>query len=335
MQCRVVLLAVLGAGLFLQGCGYIGPILPPSPRIPVAVKDLSVTEVGDSIECRFTVPQSTTDSEAISKFRSIDLRSGPDLAPFDLAQWQSAAQSLPVPIARANTALDEGRPVEVSFPVSDWLGKKVAIAVRSTEKSDHYSQWSNVVHLRVIAPLDPPQIEPTAAPDGIRIDISKPQPDTKVRIFRQGPNDQQPAEIGVADGKDYTDQWAEYGVRYVYTAVAFNDDEHANAQSKPSKSKELVAVDKFAPSVPHGLTALAGASSIEVSWERSPEKDTKGYYVFRSVDGGPFERVGALVTAPTYSDNNVQSGKTYRYRVRAVDDRGNISDLSDAVEARF
>jgi fibronectin type 3 domain-containing protein len=93
--------------------------------------------------------------------------------------------------------------------------------------------------------------------------------------------------------------------------------------------------DIFAPSVPASITALAGPDSIEVSWQRSPEPDLKGYYVYRSVNGGPFERQGGLVTVPTFSDHNVEHGKTYRYEVSAVDQKNNESGKSAAAQAVF
>ncbi len=80
---------------------------------------------------------------------------------------------------------------------------------------------------------------------------------------------------------------------------------------------------------------LAGPESIEVSWQRSPEADTAGYYVYRSVDGGAFERLGDKVTLPAFSDRKVEHGKTYRYQISAVDQKKNESDRSAVVEVRF
>jgi fibronectin type 3 domain-containing protein len=72
-----------------------------------------------------------------------------------------------------------------------------------------------------------------------------------------------------------------------------------------------------------------------VSWSRSPDSDLKGYYVYRSVDGAPFERQGDLISLPTFSDHNVQHGKMYRYVVSAVDQKGNESGKSSAAEVSF
>jgi fibronectin type 3 domain-containing protein len=93
--------------------------------------------------------------------------------------------------------------------------------------------------------------------------------------------------------------------------------------------------DKFPPSVPASITALSGPASIEVSWQRSPESDLQGYYVYRSVNGAPFERKGELIAVPAYSDRHVEHGKTYRYEISAVDKKNNESDKSAPAEVNF
>ena len=83
------------------------------------------------------------------------------------------------------------------------------------------------------------------------------------------------------------------------------------------------------------MTALAGPGSIEISWQRSPEKDLKGYYLYRSVNGSSFQRVNGPLTLPTYSDRDVEHGKTYRYAVSAFDQKGNESEKSAPAEVSF
>ena len=76
------------------------------------------------------------------------------------------------------------------------------------------------------------------------------------------------------------------------------------------------------------MTATPGVNAIELAWDRNTESDFKGYNVFRSVEGGPFEKIASLIEAPTYSDHQVEVGKKYRYAVSAVDLTGNESQRS-------
>jgi hypothetical protein len=257
------------------------------------------------------------------------------VTPFDFGTWLQGTTPVAISPEQANDAANGSQPLKSTLSVSDWAGKEIALAVRTAEKDKHYSQWSNVVRLRVVEPLVPPVLEPASDPSGVKINIESFPKHGKVRIFRRGPNDQQPVEAGVADTNEFIDRGAEYGIAYTYTAAAFDNSDRANAIGKTSEPVPFTPVDSFPPSVPGNVTALAGPGSIEVSWTRGSEVDIRGYYVFRSVDGGPYERVGELATLPTFSDKDVQHGKKYSYAVAAVDLRDNESARSPAVQVSF
>jgi hypothetical protein len=335
MRYSALVYGITAAMLLIQSCGYVGPVAPPSLHIPNAIADLAAIEVGNSLEFQFTLPQQTTDYSTITKFKSIDLRVGPAVTPFNFESWSAAATAVAITPEQADLAVNESQPLKASLAVSGWAGKDVAIAVRTAQRDNHFSQWSNVIHMRVVNPLEAPAIQAEASAEGVKITVSSAPEQAKIRIFRQGPADQQPQEIGVAENSEFTDRSADYGTKYTYTALAFDDTEKANARSQVSEAATITPVDTFAPSIPGGVTVLTGTDSIEVSWEPSPERDIKGYYLFRSSDGGPIERVGGLITLPTYSDRDVQHGKKYRYQVSAVDQRNNESARSAAVEASF
>ncbi len=126
----------LASILFLSGCGYVGPIVPPSPEIPNAVSNLSVIERGDRLEIAFTAPVNTTDSRQIRKFSEIEVRIGPEPHPFRLDQWAAAAKAYEIPVPAPRDE-DDTKPVAMSYglPAADWTGQQVAVAVRSAIKS--------------------------------------------------------------------------------------------------------------------------------------------------------------------------------------------------------
>jgi hypothetical protein len=328
-------LGALAVLLFTQSCGYVGPVQPPSLHIPVAVTDLSAVETGEAIDIQFMLPRQTTDAVTIGSFHAVELRAGPDVAPFDFMTWLAGTKPVPVTTAQIDSAANESQPLRTSLPVSDWGGKHIVIAVRTAQKDTHYSQWSNVVRLRVVDPLPVPMLKLDSDPNGVKITIDPFPKNAKVRIFRRGPAEEQATEAGIADSPDYIDHGAEYGTQYTYSAVAFDDTDGANARSKPSESVSFTSIDSFSPSTPKNLTALAGPTSIELSWDRSPEPDVHGYNVFRSVDGGAFERISEAINLPAFSDANVQHGQKYSYQVSAVDVRNNESARSAPVQVNF
>jgi len=334
MRKYACLLGAAALSLWLSACGYIGPVQPPSPHIPVAIKDLKVQEVGGNLQWSFTLPSVTTDRIDIDTFHVIELRVGPDVHPFDFGVWLAGSSALTIPASQKTDEVNN-RQMNSETPIGQWEGKEVAVAVRTAERKQRFSQWSNIVHLRVIEPLTVPVLQTKSDAKGVKITLKDVPEGAKVRILRQGPSDTVPVEAGVAEGSEFIDTSAEYGTKYAYSAVAFNNDNGADAVSKPSEPVTITPKDTFPPEVPTNVAVLPGPNSIEISWERSPEPDTKGYYVFRSVNGGAFQQVGNLTALPAYSDTDVKRGNQYRYQINAIDQRGNPSGRSAPVTVTY
>jgi hypothetical protein len=333
--------ALCAAWLFSLGCGYVGPVRPPSLHLAQRVPDLGVAERGTKLEYAFTLPRTTTDGESIHSFDSIDLAVGVRPEPFDYTRWAAAAKhyevQAPEPRARKKGEDEDQTPLRIdsSIPVGDWAGKDVAIGVRTAIRSSRYSQWSNIVRLDVVEPLPRPEVRAESDPKGVKLTWTEPRPGLEYHITRRSSGNAQPLDLGAADIPEFVDAGAQYGTEYSYTVTAISTGDHKNAASEPSAPIAITPKDTFPPTVPTGVAALATPNSIEVSWERSPESDTKGYYVYRSVAGQSFERIGDLIALPTYSDRDVQSGKKYQYQVSAIDERNNESVRSSPVEVTF
>lgn len=325
--------------LLAAACGYVGPVMPPSAHIPEPVTDLSAAERGPDINCQFTLPKQTSDSAWIKRFDSIELRVGPAPEPFDMKRWAASTKPYEVPVPELPKSQDDRATTVTlarqSLPASDWAGQRVAVAVRTAAREGRFSPWSNVVTLDVVAPLSPPVVTAASDPQGAKLTWPAQQPGLKYRILRQGPKDARMVEIGVAETTGYVDSGAQYGTAYRYQVVALSTGKDSEAESAPSQVAELTPVDTFPPSTPANVTALAAPDSVEVSWERSPEADLKGYFIYRSVDGGPFTRVGDMLAVPAFSDKDVHAGHKYSYEVSAADERANESARSPAVEVAF
>lgn len=337
---RLALPLCAAAVLFSSSCGYIGPVQPPSLHLPQRVPDLTVAERGEKLNYAFTLPRTTTDGENIRSFNSIDLAIGPIPEPFEFSRWAAASKhyEIPAPEPQKKKGQDQDdKPlrVESSLPIDGWAGKHVAIAVRASIRSDRYSQWSNVIRLEIVDALKPPIIRAESDAKGAMLTWTEQRPGLQYRIIRRSAATSQPLEVGTATAPEFIDATAQYGTEYTYTVIAKETGDHKDAESEPSAPVSIVPKDTFPPTVPGGVAALATPNSIEVSWERSPEPDTKGYYVYRSVDGQNFQRVGDMLTLPTYSDKDVQSGKKYQYEISAIDERDNESARSSPAEVTF
>ncbi len=320
--------------LLLVACGYVGPVVPPSPELPSAVTNLAAVEQGNSLVITFDAPPRTTDSLAIKRFSKIDLRIGPDVTPFDFDAWGARAKAYEVPVPPTNDPdTPKPQPISKSIPVSEWQGQRVAVAVRTAVKqTGHFSQWSNRVVLDIVPPLNPPALSVQATKEGYKLSWpAEERPGAHYKVMRQGPHENAPVQIGTAEKAEYVDTTSQWDTPYTYTVVA----EQGSAESLPSQPVSITHADTFAPSVPAGVTALAGPDTVEVSWSRVTDSNLKGYYLYRSIDGGAFERQGDLLAVPAFSDHRVEHGKTYRYAVTAVSQKGYESEKSATAEVVF
>ena len=254
----------------LAGCGYVGPVLPPSPEIPAPVTDLRAVQRGGKIIIDFGTPPRTTDNVAIKHFYAVDLRIGPAVTPFDFETWAAGAREYPIepPIA---SDPDDPQPIPVSETVSaeDWTGKKVVVAVRTAErKGDHFSSWSNRVVLDVIAALAAPaEVKGESVAEGVALHWDDSGAGRAVPHFAVGtPVDKEPVVVGTADKPNYVDTTAQFDTHYEYRVVAIKGTaESACPNRLVSRPKDI-----FPPSVPGNITALAGPDTVEVSWRAQP-----------------------------------------------------------------
>ncbi len=151
----------------------------------------------------------------------------------------------------------------------------------------------------------------------------------------------------VSDPGGTLDRSAQSGVQtgaaYQYTAQRVRSltlDNHAlEIRSLQSPAVALQLRDTFPPQVPTGLAAVPGPSSIDLSWEPVPDADLAGYILYRqpvSSAGsptGPATRLNSVpTTAPSYRDETAVPGQLYAYRVSAIDNTGNESGPSIAIQ---
>jgi hypothetical protein len=140
---------------------------------------------------------------------------------------------------------------------------------------------------------------------------------------------------------EYRDTIFQFGHTYFYTVREVVQFGTGTVESADAAPIVFAAKDIFPPGAPQDLEAvavpatLASAAAIELTWTINPETDLAGYYVYRSEQSGvPGQKLNSeLLLAPTFRDMSVVTGKSYFYRVGAVDQAGNQSALSPAVEA--
>jgi hypothetical protein len=120
--------------------------------------------------------------------------------------------------------------------------------------------------------------------------------------------------------------------RYERTGVEFGTEEcfvlrsvekvaTIDLESTSSEPTCITPRDKFPPAAPKGLSIVAGAGSINLSWDANKEPDLGGYLVLRGeVPGDTLQPVTpAAISGTSFEDKTVTPGVRYVYTVVAVD----------------
>ncbi len=96
------------------------------------------------------------------------------------------------------------------------------------------------------------------------------------------------------------------------------------------------------PATPSGLSAVANNGSVSLSWNANTEDDFLEYQLFRGTSADftcndSTQINTSSLTSTSYTDNSISNDTsyTYYYKITAVDDSGNISDCSSAVQASY
>ena len=137
------------------------------------------------------------------------------------------------------------------------------------------------------------------------------------------------AEIAGATGSSYTLVEADEG-QTIRVRVSFTDD-RGHQETLTSDPTGEVAAAETVPGRPQDLAGEASAQGIKLTWNAPSGSSVTQYVVYRgilqngSMNGQPMTRyatIDAAGKAMTYTDDNVEEGVEYRYRVAAVNSDG-------------
>jgi len=362
------------AGCCLAGCASPGTPVPRHAIVPLAVSDLALHQVGDSLMLSFTLPTMSTDLQPLAEAPSVEIyRNAPQATPTASKKGKNKQPGNLVDTIPAE-ALDQYRNNgRIEFPVKldpaelTASGTELTYTVRTRVSNAKPSGDSNPAALRVY--------RPPAAVQDLRAMLTQaalvlswsaeaqapstgPESSARFEVFRAevDPATAQAAINDPAGAKllapvillaqthqtEYRDSNFQFGHTYMYTVREVEHFGNESVESADSTPAVIIAMDVFAPAAPQGLEAVAvpGASgtpaAIELTWTISTETDLAGYNVYRSDQADrPGQKLNSeLLLTPTFRDMPVVPGKEYFYRVAAVDQSGNESSLSSAVTAQ-
>jgi fibronectin type 3 domain-containing protein len=144
---------------------------------------------------------------------------------------------------------------------------------------------------------------------------------TGYEIFRNG------GFIATTTTTSYQDANLAPSTIYTYTVRARDAAGNESMPSTSVSATTLALPDTTPPSIPSEITGtMLPTSAVALSWEDSTDNvQVAGYHVMRN--NFPL----ATTITPSYQDSGLFSGFTYTYTVKAYDQAGNTSGLSNPV----
>jgi len=335
--------------LLFTACGKVGDPLPPIPKAPLIVSDLTATQQGTSIILSFPVAKQTrTDKlKRVDIYRLIESINAPlGIAAEDYATRAALIASLPEDQLPANVSV-----ITYVDPIDFKIANdqtRYRYAIRLVNLDDRPADLSNYASLTPLSTVaEPPlglkanvtqnQIEITWQPPTSNLNGSQPANVLGYNLYRRV--NQQMVKVNAAPLKElrYVEKQFQFGTTYEYIVRALSLPRAGAPVSEVIESNESLALavtpkDTFPPTAPNSITIASRGGLISLFWPANPEPDVVGYTLYRSEDEKTWSKITPRpITTITFSDRQVQVGKRYFYQIAAVDQAGNESPRSDTV----
>ena len=330
------LAAALTCALLLLGCGSVGPPLPPLLNIPERSDDLSARQTTEGVVLEWTWPALTTEGMPLRDLSEFTVHRLELARPGQVPSRGQFGRNTTLAASLKGAALEPfgpGEQVRIILPAKSLVGKTFVFGVRGSNRRGRTSGFSDLVVIHVVEPPGPPDAPVlTVGQDAIAIEWQAAERASAYRVFRGsepgGPFD----EIGRTQETNLRDPSFQWKRHYYYRVRSYGQSATGEVEGPDSSLVDVFTQDAFPPRTPRELRTVVTAKSVELSWRPNSEEDLAGYRVWRTGASGEAVALNdELLPSPTYSDQAVEAGQTYRYAVSAVDQDGNESELSEAV----
>lgn len=307
--------------LLVLCCGRQGPLRLPSQGLPRPPRVEAVELSEREVRLRVRLPTERADGTSLRNLAEIRLERAPLRCPSCPPRWE-------VRVERALRAEElRSHRAELRDGGLRW-GERYAWRVVVRDARGLASPPSSAVRLRAEPPPGAPQglsvrIEGDALllrwrPPSRRLDGSPLGRTPCYEVLRR--EDEGPWNaVGTVQGPRFRDGGVRDGARYRYRVRAWLRLGENVRLLGPFAEVEGRYLDLVPPPAPGGAVAFPLEEGMRLEWERSPE--AAAYRVYRREEGG--WRLLGETRRCWFLDREVVRGRTYRYRITAVD--GSVS----------
>ena len=336
----VVAVGLAVAALGLCGCGKKGPIVAPERRLPLPPDDMRAVVSENAIMVSWSNPRTRTDGTRLSDLAVVRLfrreeAAGavpkPAMLSGDRVVGYEEVVRIPLDVAPPAGVEVEGRTVRVTDSGGLGFGRRYVYVATAEDGVGRSSLPSpRLIVTRLAGPVAPLGLDAQPGdkevrlkwePPGSFLDGSPATGELRYVVFRAvGNGALAPVTPSPIAGTTFTDKGLENDTTYRYAVQAVRVDPGGTALGAASPAVAATPVSTTPPSPPTQLSGLPASGGVRLAWTASPEKDVALYAVYRAEGAGAFLRIATTQRITTvYTDRDVQSGRTYRYVVTALD----------------
>ncbi len=334
---------------FIAGCAKTGVPHAPFVRVPKPPSDLSVRQYGDEALLSVSVPAENTDGSPAATLATVEVLRLAEQdrvsAPANENDFLKRAQLVfAIPAAKLKPFLREQRltlrdPLEFSDR-SRIYNCSYLYAFRFVNDKEQSAGLSNqVVFNPIPIPPAPEGLSYQVTQEYVRIRWEPPQANTDgsqppriagynvyksadPKLFPPNPINAEPLAA-----PELTDHDFQFDSTYYYRATVVGNLANPQAESLPSEALQVTPRDTFPPGVPQNPNAVVDGTAVLLLWGPAAGNDVAGYKIYRRAPGAPDWIVlqKTLVVSLSFRDDTVEAGKSYDYRITALDTHGNES----------
>lgn len=351
-----MLLLALCAVSMAPMCGKRRPPLPPIERVPQRTEALSGVQRGNQVILSWPAPARNAKEGSVQSIRRVDVYRVAEkpTAPVPLTEDEFDARATLI----GSVSYDEIRNAKGTLTYVDTLElagepARLRYAVRYVNSAGQRAAFSNFFLMEPAAKVaKPPTIVKTGSEESetantvtweaptSNVDGSTPVNLLGYNVYRSSASrsDAEPKPLNdqPITATRYEDKTFKFGEKYTYFVRSVSlGTEGKPVESVDSNSLSISQIDKYPPSAPNLAQPGIATGRIALFWTANPEADIAGYLLYRSTD--PYRPKPWTLLTPevyaktTFTDQNVETGKTYYYYVVAVDNAGNRSQPSGVV----
>jgi hypothetical protein len=354
-QFAIILLLCL-ATFASAGCGKVGDPLPPIPRTPLIIDELSVAQEGTKMV--LSIPFSRTPRspklERIDIYRLVESPDDPLGLPQEaFSKRATIINSIPgdeIPLSKSITTIDDALDFKAGANSS-----RYRYAVQLVTSGGAAADFSNYAMVTPLFDLALPPVKLVTKQREAEIEVTWTAPPGNedgsttanvagYNIYRRtGESTNSFVRLNAQPLREarFLDRNFQFGETYVYFVRALSllpgNASLLNAiESNQSAPLTHTPADTFPPAAPTPITIASIGGIVSLYWPLNSEPDTLGYNIYRAEEedappGNWVKLNPQLHKTTSFRDDLVQVGKQYSYQITAVDAYGNESPRSKAV----